>query len=319
MCACQQALLQGDMQSAAVIRECEQLRSSSRLNGATGRHLSLPLAARGECFGILNLLWPHDAEPSQPELELLSAIGVQISEAVANAWLHANVREKEAARQALLSALVRAQQDERARVARELHDGAGQSLTSLLVQLKALESRADPTHLGPRLSDMCTAVSHTIEQVRDLSHRLRPPALEELGLEVALSALVDDMVSQAGLEAEFRSSLGGQRLPPDVETTIYRIAQEALTNALRHSRARKVSIELKGRGHMVHFAVEDDGVGFDADATVRDGRDHLGLASIQERAEILGGSVVVHSAPDAGTCLEVHIPVPVELPAGALE
>ncbi len=142
-CQCQRSLMRGELAGRAILRECgnEALRS----NGSSGpvRHISIPITARGSAFGVMNLRWLPPSEPGHEDIELLSTIGAQISEAVANARLHATVREKEAARRVLLAALMKAQEDERLRLARELHDGAGQALTSLLVRLKAMEDPGD--------------------------------------------------------------------------------------------------------------------------------------------------------------------------------
>jgi signal transduction histidine kinase len=306
LCLCQQSLMRGELAGRAILRECGN--KTLRSNGSSGpaRHISIPITARGSAFGVMNLRWLPTSVPGQEDIELLSTIGAQISEAVANAHLHATVREKEAARRVLLAALMKAQEDERLRLARELHDGAGQALTSLLVRLKAMEAPGDDRDIA----GMCQDVSATIERVRSIAYRLRPAALEELGLEVALRTLAEDMTREAGLELRFDSSLGEARFPEEVETTLYRIAQEGLTNIVRHAACRSVHVELIRLPYAACLQIEDDGCGFDPNELARaGGARSLGLIGIRERAENLGGSVAVLSAPDSGTCLQVRIPI----------
>ncbi|MGQ9683889.1 MAG: ATP-binding protein [Anaerolineae bacterium] len=312
-CRCQRMLLQQGCHVGASLTACERLQASS--GGRIGNHISIPLGTRDECFGVMNLVWAHDSEPGSEEFEILNTIAAQVSEAVANAWLHARLREKETALQALLSAHVTAQEDERARIARELHDGTGQALTSLLLRLKALEAGAQSVAARRNLKELCKEMSSAIELVRDLSHRLHPPALDDLGLESALRALLEDMAGESGLCIRFDSNLGPRRLPRDVETTLYRITQEALTNVHRHAQARHMSLLLRVQPRALELAIEDDGVGFSIEAVEADGRRHLGLASIYERAEMMGGRAEVHTAPGAGTRIEVRIPLPQEAAA----
>jgi signal transduction histidine kinase len=272
-------------------------------------HVTIPLKARGQHFGAINLLVSEGAVAAQDDVEMLTTIGVEISEAVANAWLHAKLVEKEAARQALLSALVRAQEEERARLARELHDGAGQTLTGLLVRLKTLEN-APPEHVQSGVVELCQSVSATIDQVREISYRLRPAVLEEFGLEVALQTLVRDMAQEAGLSADCRVDLNGRHIQFEVETAIYRITQEGLTNIVRHAEASHVAVELAVLHKAIALRIDDNGRGFDTDTLkYRNGKRRLGLLGIQERAEMLGGSMAIFSAPAQGTSVHVCIPL----------
>jgi signal transduction histidine kinase len=309
LCACQKDLLAGELGQIAVMRQCERLQSRSP-EGPNYHHISIPLEARGRRFGLISLLCSEQTEVAAEDIELLTTIGAQASEIVANAWLHTRLAEKEVARQALLRALVKAQEDEKARLARELHDGAGQTLTSLLVRLKTLEKRAASDNLSNNIIDLCDSVSETIEQVREISYRLRPAALEEFGLEFALQTLIQEMTVEAGLKAEYIHDLGGHSLSPDVETTLYRMAQESLTNVVRHAEATHVLVELTAIPYAVCLRIEDDGQGFDPEAlAIDEDRRRLGLIDMQERAEIQGGSLLVYSAPGAGTSVQVRVPL----------
>jgi signal transduction histidine kinase len=274
-------------------------------------HVTIPLRARGQVYGIVNLLCEKGNRPSPASLELAGAIGGQASEILANAWLHERLVEKEAARRALLASLVSTQEDERARLAGELHDGAGQTLTSLLVRLKTLEKKAPPGEISTGLANMQKLVSDSIEQVRELSYRLRPASLETFGLARAIQNLVVDMAEEGGLTSQFHCEMDDSSLPHQVEITLYRIAQESLTNVIRHAHADEVDVFLVRTPFGIAMKIDDNGCGFDPSShpADRDGKPHLGLISTQERAEIVGGTVAIFSAPGAGTSVRVTIPL----------
>jgi signal transduction histidine kinase len=306
-CTCERDILEKESPSQnASVHTCERLANVS----PTLYHIMIPLTARHQRFGVVNLLSARETPPADDELDLLTTIGAQVSEAVANAWLRTRLVEKEAARQALLSALVHAQEEERARLARDLHDGAGQTLTSLLVRLKTLEQAA-PESLRGTVTQLCQAASGTIEQVREVSYRLRPAVLEEFGLEVALRTLVQDMAREAGLTAECRVNLEGRRLPFEMETTVYRIVQESLTNVVRHAEACQVCVELVLLPYAIALRIEDDGQGFDMEASKNHHgkKQPLGMASMRERVEMLDGSLVIQSSPGHGTSIQARIPL----------
>ncbi len=260
---------------------------------------------------MVNLLYNDDQRLSADDLDLLSAISAQISEVVANAWLRLKLAEKEQARQYLLESLVEAQDEERRRLARELHDGAGQMLTTLLVRLKMLEHQAEQATVQQGLASTLDLVATTIEQVRDLSYRLRPAALEEFGLAVALRTLVAETLEDAGVDTRCRLELGALVLPHGVEVSLYRIAQEALTNVIRHAHAERVAVELTIRNGGVNLQISDDGCGFTPrQPAAQTGKRHLGLISMNERAQMVGGMLQVESTPGKGTTIRVYVPMP---------
>jgi signal transduction histidine kinase len=308
-CECQSYLADGEIENKAKVRVCSRLEKLSRLNIAK-KHVTIPLVARDQQFGLINLLCEEGADLTVEDMELLSSIGAQISEIVANAWLQIKLVEKEAARQALLESLVQVQEEERARLARELHDGAGQTLTSLLVRLKTLERKSTEIKLQQELANIQDAVSETIEQIRDLAYRLRPAALDEFGLVKALETLIFDMTHGMDLDAPYTIDIPESKLTSEIEVVMYRIAQEALTNIIRHARARKVKLNLFVVDAGIKMSIEDDGVGFNPEEVSRgDGEKHLGLISMRERAEILNGTLEVYTAVGKGTTIEVFIPV----------
>ncbi len=309
-CYCQTALVAGELPPEASIKQCERLQACQLFCGAQNNHVIIPIQARDQNFGVMNLLCHTEHVLADDDRDLLSDIGVQISEIVANAWLRLKLAEKELSRQALLESLVEAQEEERGRLARELHDGSGQMLTSLLVRIKTLERKAESVEVREGLSSMLDIVAETIDQLRDLSYRLRPAALEEFGLPVALKTLVDDIADEAGLTINCHLDLNGVTLPSGVEVTLYRIAQECLTNIIRHAQANNVVINLEQSGDSLCMRVEDDGIGFSPhQITAVSGQRHLGIVSMYERAAIVGGKLDVFSAPGQGTTILVNIPI----------
>jgi signal transduction histidine kinase len=312
-CNCIQDLTSGKVDYTSGAFLCHHSHSEIDSGDFQNGHITIPLGAGGRLFGTMNLLSVNPTEPSQDDIELLTTIGVQVSEFVDNAWLNINLLEKEITRQTLLEALVRAQEDERSRLARRLHDGAGQSLTSLLVRLKTLEKKVGSKDYRHEVSSLCNMVSETIEQIGGIAYQLRPAMLEEFGLEVALRTLAHDMLDDAGLEVEYQLDLNGKRLPFEVETSLYRIIQESLTNVIRHANAKQVLIELSTPPNAVRLIVEDNGIGFDPTSTpVSDPQRHLGLVSMQERAEMMGGTFEVVTTPGNGVSIQVKIPLQVD-------
>lgn len=221
-------------------------------------------------------------------------------------------RQAEEARRELLGRLVTAQEEERRRISRELHDRMGQQLAALLMGLKTLgassygrRSALDTLRQLEGITDELSREVHT------LAWGLRPPALDDLGLEAALCNYVEEWAERARVPVDFHSSgFGDGRLPLTHETAVYRIAQEALTNVARHAGADRVSFILERRGDHVLAVIEDNGGGFDVEAALSPtcrGR-RLGLLGMRERAALLGGTINVESAPGAGTTLFVRIP-----------
>ncbi|MEO5618453.1 MAG: sensor histidine kinase [Candidatus Eisenbacteria bacterium] len=188
--------------------------------------------------------------------------------------------------------LLRSQEDERRRIARELHDEAGQVLTAVKIELD-LEGRRDASEM----------VGRALAQVRDLSNLLRPTVLDDLGLLPALRALVDDFGRRARVEARLDAPEGAMSLPADIEVAIYRVVQEALTNVARHSGARRVSVRFTADPKWVRVRVEDDGQGVRGELTP-----HLGLLGMQERVTALGGTLTLGPVAGAGLCVEAAIP-----------
>jgi signal transduction histidine kinase len=206
-------------------------------------------------------------------------------------------RERLAARSAELEQLtrlmLRVQEDERTRIARELHDEAGQVLTAVKIELE-LEGKAEAGAL----------VGRALNQVRDLSNLLRPSALDDLGLIESLRALAADFSSRTRIQVALDLEGAARRLPADVEVVIYRVVQEALTNVARHARATDAHVRVVAEPHEVHLTVEDNGRGVDADTSP-----HLGWLGMRERVTALGGQLAIGAGGAHGVRLDAHIPL----------
>jgi len=222
------------------------------------------------------------------------------------------LRESNDNLQLLSRRLVESQETERRHIARELHDEVGQSLTVAEMNLQALmQSTGGAPHRG-RLKESLQAVERVLEQVRDLSLNLRPSMLDDLGLEPAVRWYTKRQAALAGLQAQFVADPMEHRLDPVVETACFRVAQEALTNVVRHARARVVAVELRQQDGRLHLFVRDDGAGFDVAAHREQAvlGASLGLLSMEERATLADGGLECKSAPGQGT--EIHAWFPLQ-------
>jgi PAS domain S-box-containing protein len=219
--------------------------------------------------------------------------------------------ESERARTELLARLVFAQEDERRRIARDMHDEFGEQLTALALRIAALkEACADRADLAGQVAALETIARRLDHEVDQLVWELRPTALDDLGLRAALANYVQDWSQRANIPAELHSTgLLDDRLPTEMETTLYRIAQEALNNIAKYSRARHVEVILERRADCVLLIVEDDGIGFNVAERGNDGG--FGLIGMQERATLVGATLEIESAPDQGTTILVRIAAPV--------
>jgi signal transduction histidine kinase len=219
-----------------------------------------------------------------------------------------------AEREALRRKLLHAQEEERRRIARELHDQMGQNLTALNVGLKSLLDRQSRSGLSGRVQRLQELAIQTARDLHRVAVELRPAALDDLGLVKAIRALADTWSSQYGIEVDFEAGRyhpGG--ISAEIETVLYRIIQEALNNVAKHSGATRVAIVLHRTADHVQAIIEDNGRGFDSRAPSQSGNGtrRLGLLGIQERLGLVGGSLDIESAPDCGATLIIRIPTPV--------
>jgi signal transduction histidine kinase len=282
----------------SVLDDPEVEQEAARRLGARSA-LYVPLLVRDEAIGVIAV---HDKVGLDPrfadeDLRLAEIFAARAAVAV-------ELRQR-VARNAL-ERVLRAQEDERRRLARELHDETGQALTSILLGLRGLEEAKDPEALRIALAEVRDLVRSTLQDVRRLAVELRPKALDDFGLVPAVERLTESFGEQTGIDVEFVHNVPDVRLPPEVETALYRIVQESLTNVVKHARAGHISIVLTSKDGSVSILVEDDGVGFEPARARGEG---LGLVGMRERIGLLGGRVTVESRPGAGTTFVAEVPV----------
>jgi two-component system sensor histidine kinase UhpB len=198
--------------------------------------------------------------------------------------------------------VLRAQEEERRRLARDLHDEVNQALTAILLRLEAL-SHAAP-EVGDEVSELKKLVNQAMAELLHLARQLRPTALDDHGLVPAIESQLRRFSAQTGVQTVIHTEGDPQRLNSDQEIVIYRVAQEALSNVAQHASARHVDVGLSANGHGVELTVRDDGRGFDTGTR----HDSLGLSGMNERARLLGGRLHIHSEPGEGTALTLEVP-----------
>jgi len=266
------------------------------LNLRTG--LYVPLIAGGRPIGVIVA---HDKEGDDPrftddDLRLAETFAPRAATAVdLSARVAANA----------LRRVMEAQELERRRLARELHDQTGQELTSVLLGLKAVEEAKSDAERAEALAGVREQVVGTLHDVRRIAVELRPKALDDFGLVAALERLRETFSEQTGMRVDLESQIR-ERLPTHVETALYRIVQEALTNIVKHAQASAVSIVLARKANVVTAVIEDDGRGFNLAGT----REGLGLLGMGERLALLGGKLKIESSHGAGTTIVAEVPLP---------
>jgi signal transduction histidine kinase len=267
-----------------------------RIGARTG--LYVPLVARGQSIGVIAVhdKLGSDARFSEEDLRLAeifaarAAVAVSLSERVARD---------------MLRRVVEAQEMERRRLARELHDETGQALTSILLGVKAIRAAATSADAERAEADVRAQIVQALQDVRALAVELRPSALDDFGLVAALERLAETFEARSGLVTVVQANVAG-RLPADVETVLYRVVQEALTNVVKHAGAEHVSIVVRSRDGIVAATIDDDGRGF-AHEDVRE--DALGLLGMRERLALVGGTLEVESSSESGTTIAAQVPI----------
>jgi len=259
----------------------------------------------GDTLYLEPVLTRTDAEDDEPAMQIL--------------WQDVTEQmRRQAGLKAYAAYVLRAQEEERQRIARDLHDDSVQALVLLCRKLDQLEfdndSMTDDLVLG--LRDARSHTEEVVGRLRDYSRALRPPILEDLGLVTSIRRLLMDLTAETGAAGSLEVTGEEARLPGDLELGLFRIAQEALRNVSRHARARQVHVELRFAPERLTLTIVDDGEGFSLppDFASLVTNDHLGLVGMRERAEILGGQLQIGARPGAGTRIETVIPVPAILP-----
>lgn len=308
-CICQQVMESGQVRVVDRILTCPRVSPEVlRREGLSG-HASIPLKAKDKVMGIINVAASDGRTFTEDELRLLDSIGHQIGLAVEDALLYEEVQRKEELRGQLLEKLILAQEEERKRVARELHDEIGQSLTALIIGIGGAEE-AIPPDLRPvreQLAQIRDLTARTLEEIRRLMVDLRPTLLDDLGLIPAIHWYAETNLARAGIEASVEIAGPRKRLPSLVETALFRVVQEAITNIIKHADARKATVRLEFRESAVLAAVEDDGKGFNPEE-FQEGAG-FGLLGMEERVTLLGGTLRIDSERGQGTRIAIEIPV----------
>jgi signal transduction histidine kinase len=283
----------------SLIDDPEVEQQAARYMGArTG--LFVPLIVRDRAIGVVVAQDKQQADPRFTDED------VRIAEAFAERAAVAIDLSERVARDSLRR-VVAGQELERTRLARELHDETGQALTSILLGLKNIEGAASEEEMRRSVPDLRELVVSTLHDVRRLAVELRPKALDDFGLVPALERLAETFSEQTNVTVDVQAALGDSRLPKEAETALYRIVQEALTNVIKHANARTVSVVLTRKGESVAVVIEDDGRGFDPEATPDEG---LGLVGMRERIALVGGRLSIESRPEHGTTVAVEVPLP---------
>jgi signal transduction histidine kinase len=267
---------------------------------AASTSIWVPLVVRDRAIGVIvahDKIAGTDGRFSDDDLRLAetfasrAAVAVDLSERVARD---------------AIQRVVAAQENERRRLARELHDETGQTLTSVSLGLKSVEQRIDDPVTRHAVADLGRQVAQTMQDVRRIALELRPKVLDDYGLVSALERLTSTFSSQTGIQVDLEAQLGIERLPTEIETALYRIVQEGLTNVAKHAEPTRASVFVTPKNGSVLLVLEDDGAGFDPAKTANGG---LGLEGMRERVELLEGRMTVESSKGAGTTLVVEVPV----------
>jgi signal transduction histidine kinase len=285
--------------------------------GASYRTLGVPLRSQSRVFGALSLGSLREAEPlGAMELGLLTAFAQQMASAIENAQLYRMLQEREGELEELVRQLVNAQEGERQRIARELHDDTGQKLTALGLGLAAVEGRLEERNATGALDlvrDLRGVTAEAMKELRNIMANLRPAQLDDLGLGPTLRWYVNDFDAR-NPEVKVQLALDRlpRRLPQQYETVLFRVAQEALTNVARHAKASAVSVSLAHKPGVVCLEVRDNGLGFDPAtllaANAPERPSGWGITGMRERVMLAGGRFVIVSQPGQGTTVTVELP-----------
>ena len=275
-----------------------------------------PLFDEAGVFGVLALFCSQPDSFSPIHIEMLEGFASQAASATRNARLFDDVSRGQDDLRELSTRLVEAQESERKRISRELHDEVGQALTAIMINADSAMAEIGekgPPEIEKRLRDILGLARQTIQQIRGLSLKLRPAMLDELGLTSTVRWFTDQFAARSNLSVDLHVADGtGDRFGTEIDTALYRVLQEALTNVARHARATVVKVRLARRAEMLRLSIEDDGLGFDP-AGVNDRRNgsfRLGLLGMRERVVAIGGTLSIQSEVGSGTRLEIEVPLP---------
>jgi signal transduction histidine kinase len=283
----------------------------SALEEGLRSYISVPLVSRGEVIGALNIWSDLPGVFTDTHVDIAYEVAYELAIGMQNARLLEEVSTGREELQSLSRRLLEIQENERRHIARELHDEVGQVLTAVQMNIETLKQSPQGRKMEARLAESIDLVERVLQQVRNLSLDLRPSLLDDLGLVSALMWYVERQSERPGFDVQFAFDPLQTRLPSDIETACFRIAQEAMTNILRHTQATQVQIELRQHGEELELTIRDNGRGFNVRAARNSaaGGKSMGLLSMQERAELLGGRLTIESKPGEGTLVRATLPI----------
>ncbi|MCD6295785.1 MAG: PAS domain S-box protein [Deltaproteobacteria bacterium] len=269
------------------------------------------ITAKKKASGFLSFVVPPNRDlTTGQDYHLLGSLGNFLGGAIENARLLQAVRENREGLKRLTAKLFHSQEEERRRMARELHDEAGQALTGINFTLESIEKglSTESDNVKKLIADAKKQINRTYQEVRRMSYSLHPALLTDLGLEPALESYLSSVSKYSGLDIDFKMVGFEDRVDPAIETVLYRLSQEALTNALKHSRAKHFRLSIVKGYPQIIFLAEDDGIGF-VSGEFDQPKHGLGLLSMKERAAMLGGNFSLRSSPGKGTRIRIEIPL----------
>lgn len=271
--------------------------------------LAVPVILSEEFLGILDVQSPESNAFDQNDILVMETLANQIAIAIGNANLLEQIKAGRQRLSHLSHRLVEAQEGERRRIAQELHDEIGQTLTALSISLDGLTTYEMSDQVREQVADLIKQTQELTAQVHRLSLGLRPTILDDLGLAPAMASLFSRITAQAGLEVSFKhTGINGVRFPPDVEINAYRIVQEALTNIVRHASVESAMVQVWVESDLLWLQIQDEGPGFDLQSAI-DGKKSMGVIGMSERAALTGGILTVETTPGKGTHISARLPL----------
>jgi signal transduction histidine kinase len=275
--------------------------------------LCVPLKTRQDVIGVLEVVDTKVARFQPADQRLLESLAASAAVAIDNARLFDAVRANEADLRDLSTRLIEVQEQERRHIAQELHDELGQLLTAIKINVDLARRKLpdEANSLGRRLEEVSNLTDDVLSNVRSMTIELRPTLLDDMGIVPALRWYLKRFARHTGVQVELQAPEQAVRLAPEIETAIYRVTQEALTNVARHAQASQVQVWLAYAGDTVIASIQDDGQGFDAEERIKQQgeRQTLGLTGIRERVMLLGGRVAIDSEQGKGTQIEIELPL----------
>ncbi len=312
-CACHQVLRHGHTLMVNDVSQCPALSDDPTAKGVITSFVATPLKSKERVLGVMDVVCSSQSSFTEHDFRLLDSIGYHVGLAIENSILYQESRQTEELRGHLLTSIISAQEEERKRVARELHDGCGQVLTGLILRIESAASTVslEGSTLGEKLADIRLVAAQALDDMRKVMCDLRSPVLEDLGLVAGIRSYAETSLGTAGVQVDFEAEGMGQRLLPFTETAVFMIMQEAVRNIIKHAEARSAKLRLKAEDDGIMIIVEDDGRGFDPGAVLSDvsSTQALGLLGMRERAKLLGGTLSVRSTPGQGTTVVVQVPI----------